>query len=614
MKKIDFTRIPPCTEGNGETNPWLKDIIAQAKKCLERIVTESKKTEKCNCWRANKDCGVPEKGLRWCDRKVCNNIIAFTGDRGAGKTTAMLEFLSKMTEDETVAYDELPLIDPSRMSDGESLLGFVLANIYDKIKETVGTHSSFKKSDDIESYRNIAGDCMKILQNVRLKTLSAKESMDKLADKRDYMEDSSSSVKLRYSIFRLIKDFLKVRKTEYLVITIDDLDTNIRNGFNIAQEIHSFLSFPNVVILMSVKIEQLADIIEQRYVFDYKDIMGHFSQISTQPAEMAVKYLQKLLPSSHRIQTNQLYLHTLKNIEVKHIGEKATTIPTECKKQCKKEPQKMCSRADECYKLLVDYFLELVYDKTGIILVKDENDAHPLIPLNLRALHHALDLLSGLDDVVEKDDKKIKTVFENAVEGSERLLLNNLNNVGQWLVDSISSNAVPRELAAVFRQAVAHPPEGFCAFLVSQLKHYSQQLTREGRLGLFGKTYSGSSVSASSRVWLETGTINGTTSHEKVTDEIVENILNADSPNKTICLGDILLLLDKIMELDSNEGYGHFAAAIKMLFSLRVTEYLYAGEKPDKKSVSLLLGNMIVHPKVPLTHTGREWNPRAIAV
>jgi hypothetical protein len=215
----------------------------------------------------------------------------------------------------------------------------------------------------------------------------------------------------------------------------------------------------------------------------------------------------------------------------------------------------------------------LVYDATGIILVKDENGGHPLIPLNLRALKQALDLLASLEVVVD-NEKKLK-------EDSKKTLLRNLHRIEQWLIDSISSNAVPRELANVFRQAAIHPPEGFCAFIVSQLKHYNKQLISEKKLGIFDTV-----------------------------DENIINVLEADAPEKTICLGDIFLLLDKIIERDSCEGYSHFAAAIKMLFSLRATEYLYAYEDSDRESVAKLLGTLIVHPKFPLTHFGSEWRPR----
>jgi hypothetical protein len=161
----------------------------------------------------------------------------------------------------------------------------------------------------------------------------------------------------------------------------------------------------------------------------------------------------------------------------------------------------------------------------------------------------------------------------------------NLECIEHWLIDSISSNAVPKEMADIFEQAADHPAAGFCAFLAHQLKHYNHKLSSDDKLPIFDEA-----------------------------DLSVKNILNAIKPDKTVCLGDILFLLDKIMEKHSDEGYRHFPAAIKMLFSLRLTKYL-KGHKDEGdiryKNAKDLLGLLVVHPNVRLTAaTGSEWNPQ----
>lgn len=268
----------------------------------------------------------------------------------------------------------------------------------------------------------------------------------------------------------------------------------------------------------------------------------------------------------------QLHLHTLRNVKV-------ILPPEPIQVQNQNVDTEPCS--------LVDSFIELIYKKTGVILVKDSSKAHALIPLNLRALHHTFILLRQLQDVnmsnLYWEESKTDEEKEGIRKNREKLR-RNLHQMEHWLVESISSNSVPHELADVFRQAAIHPSAGFCSFLAHQLKHYNKKLTSEKKLPVLG-------------------------------DEApIQNILNADKPDQTICLGDILFLLDQIMERDSTEGYRHFAAAVKMLISLRVSAYLRtdqsqetSGYNPDYQSVSSLLGSMVVHPNVRLTISGREW-------
>jgi hypothetical protein len=557
---IDFSKeLPLGTDGCvSEHETWARAAFDRANLCLKGIRDEAKRLQT----------AIDKKDFSAMSVEY-SNIIAFTGDRGTGKTTAMRAYYNKLLEikkdsgGDEKSYTALPMVDPSRMNDGETLLGIVIAGLYDKIKELAEKDNDFEKNKN--DFRKAANDCAGIMKKIRVKAVSVTESL-KDSDPHDYVEDFSKTIQLRRTIYELVKSYLKLRKVEQLIIPIDDLDTNISSGFEITRDIHHYLSLPNIIIIMSVKLEQLSDLVEQHYIKNYKDLIAQHKRIDTQPAEMAIKYLQKALPVTHRIPMAQLHLHTLRNVKV--ILPPKPRIPD--------GPQP-----------LVDAFIRLVYNKTGILLVKDASKSHALIPLNLRALHHAFKLLLQLKDVDMDNLKDVKEVEK---------LRRNLHQVEQWLIESISSNAVPHELAEVFRQAAVHPSTGFCAFLAHQFKHYNQKLKSEKKLPVFGA------------------------------EDSIHNIFNADKPDQTICLGDILFLLDHIMERDSTEGYRHFAAAIKMLISLRITSYLWAAppenadkakdnpekikHEPDYKSVSRLLGKMVVHPEVRLTATGREWLAR----
>jgi len=570
---------------------WLKDTKEKARKCLEEII--------------HKGYGLRKK-LDACENKgnftdyECNNIIAFTGDRGSGKTTAMTSWADLITkegfaldegldskEDKNVEIVSLPLIDPSKLSEGEHLLGVMVAHMFSYIKDNVSS-----QKNNIEKFRETAETCIKIFNEIRVKTLPLKDSFDTLNDETDYMSIFSNTVELRKGLYGLVNQYLELRKTNsnnknFLVVTIDDIDTNIHNGYEIMEEIHHFLMIPNVIVILSVKIEQLSDLIEQKFMKDFKDIKSK-RILDAHPAEMAVKYIQKIIPIPRRI--------ALPKLSVDDISHLKICVNSKPKKD---EPPRT-----QTY-LLTDYFLKLIYDKTSIILTKDDGGAHPLIPTKLRPLRHTIILLENLEDIDIEEVKKGNNADDSAKGKEEReKLKTNLLQIETWLLDSISSNAVPRGLANILRDAVEHPDIGFSNFLMRRLNGYSvreknRANSREFELsfnGLFGQ------------------------------DRSVLRILNSENPEKTVSLGDILFLLEKMLENNSGEGYLHFAAAIKMVYSIRITRRLYGEEGAEKKTeeeqekereakyknIQNILGTLICTTDQRFTTTGWEWTPNII--
>ena len=553
---------------------WVDHIIEQADTCLSQMIKFRQTMDLRKAGRTRDAAFADELD----NSDDWNNIIAFTGDRGSGKTTAMLRFIEHIANPNYPCDAPLicmPIVDPSRISDGENLLGHIVAHMYNEIKSISKKRDSWKRTEhaeEIEKFRSVASSCAEVFQNIRIKSLSVKESMQEFTDETDFLSLFASTVALRKQIIELVKKYLRLmdylqgnRNSKgndgFLIIPIDDLDTNIVNGYTIAEEIHHFLMIPNVIILLSVKMEQLSDLVEQKFLSDYTKMLDSENILDAQPAEMAVKYLQKIIPVPRRITMQKLQLHTLRDIRViiqyeSESPDSAVNVP------------------------LVDHFQDLVYKKTGIILVKDEHKGHSLIPLSLRALHHALLLFGSLHTV----DLANWTSKEGSVQIN---LASNLDRVEAWLIDSISSNAVPRDLANLFRRAAQHPIEGFCAYLAQNLGQYAVQISKNK--GDFSTSSPYANVFGN--------------------DDAVHNIFAAEQPLKTISLGDIFYLLDKMLEVNSGEGYRHFAAAIHMLLSLRVTSLLYLPHEPNCEGVSTLLGDMIVNPAVRLTSTGYEWSP-----
>ena len=597
---IDFTK----NIKDIEHNKWLKDNMDKADELIKKMLDDL---------QSEKD---PRESKLFLQKEF-QNVIAFTGDRGSGKTTMLNSYIKSMQlkDNNNCKFLVLPIIDPSRHSDGDSLLCAVFARLFDWIKQIYENGSSNNEAK--EKCRKYAKDCSDIMDKIRIKAVLPKESKKDYSDSTDYMEEFSTVVRLREKIFEFLKNCLEeLAEKKYLIIPIDDLDTNIRNGYDIIREIHQYLSLPNIIIIMAVKIEQLSDLIRQKYISDF----GSAKDLAQQPSEMAVKYLEKVIPIYYRIPMRQLRLHNLCNISVKfHLNDKS--LNPLYKKI--KENEAQVEEQGIGSKKLVELFFDLIYDKTLINLVKDDSGAHPLIPRNLRALHNTLKMLNNLDTIhrgeleikdIEKDKEKIEKGIkkikderkeetkqeklrileqkmreileceEHRIREQEKLRFN-LEQVETWLIESITSNAVPQELAVAFHDMAVHPSRGFCAFIVQKIRDYNRKLDLTKRVTILSEE-----------------------------DSAIKAIFEAVRPDKTCCLGDILYLLDKITERNSDEGYSHFAAAVKMLFSLRVTFYLMANDDSAWGNVSSLLGSLIVHPKVRLTAmTGSEWNKWSVS-
>ncbi len=569
-----------------------KNVYIKASKCICDIVKPSKNN------------GKDENSRFFYDVEENNNIIAFTGDRGSGKTTAMLSFVNFMREDskrekfieqikkwskkeENKEYEgcdlskykfvSLPVIDPSKLLDGESLLGLVVARIYEAVKQIA--KDKLKEDCHSQPLRNAVEKCEETYKAIRVKYQSFKESLQQNPDDLEHLSELANTSQLRKGMQELIESYLllwaiaedkdnlvgigKGRLSKYfLIIPVDDLDANIEKGYIIAEEIRCFFMLPSVIIPIALKIEQLSDLVEQKFMLDFGKMLGKKNVLDAQPAEMAVKYIQKLIPMQRRIMLPIVEFSSLNDIKI--ITKKVEG------------------------KQIVGYFLELVWKTTGILLTSNQY-GHPLIPLNLRAMHQMIDLLEGLPEIweAEKDNSLTEEQFEK--------LYNNLDRFEEWVMDSVSSNAVPRGMANILRRVAAHPSVGMNSYLVKQLMQYGidediRSIDKEGGIhfsGLFGR------------------------------DETALRILQSDVNPDNISIGDIFYLLAKMMQSDSSEGIRHFIAAVKVLYSIKATRLLYTYDKGDSEhkvvlkpnygELQWLLGGLICNPAVKLSPTGNEW-------
>lgn len=253
-----------------------------------------------------------------------SNIIAFMGNRGSGKTTAINEFskilcnyyknhdiwnrrlIYKPIESE-YRFHILSPVDASVLEKKEDLMEVILANMYQAFQKRVN-----RITDRAELIREIVKEFNAVYQNYT--------SVGKTNDKRHpyeetvlaRLEDISSTLKTKNSIRKLTESFLKLLsekgeiENNYLVVVIDDLDMSPENGFEMLEQLHKYLSDQRIIILIAIKYEQMKMMCNQYFVDCLTPQYGGihrevFNKFYERAKELSSDYLLKVLPFSNRI-------------------------------------------------------------------------------------------------------------------------------------------------------------------------------------------------------------------------------------------------------------------------------------------------------------------------
>lgn len=307
-------------------------------------------------------------------RRASNNIIAFCGDRGSGKTSCMESFRLQIEAKSKQDYADsiqgktpeeikqisrqflfLNTIDPSFFDDTHNILELVLGSMYDNIEE--------KKEENPELYDKVLIEFNKVMRY--LKYLAAPRDKEKFYDALQELESLSAGLKLQNSISILMRMYLDLLGGKLLVITIDDLDLNIRGAYKMSEHIRKYLTNENCIILLSVKVDQLVDAIKL-------NITANRNVSEDEGYAMAVKYATKLLPVGNRV--NMPELEDYCNYELDYvIGNDTKT-----------------------YNSVKESVVLTIFWKTGYLFYNSKGRSSLIIPRNLRSLRQLLHLLISL--------------------------------------------------------------------------------------------------------------------------------------------------------------------------------------------------------------------------
>ncbi len=349
-----------------------------------------------------------------------NNIIAFCGERGEGKSSVMMTFVKavrsyanseknqKVFGDfkniKNVCFPEPIIVDPSLFDGRHSILDVLLAKIYNEF-DCIHRKGQM---DHTYKYEEIIAQFQKVYKYVLLIN-SQKKTLD---DEHDYEGDIGrlaclgDSTNLKRDLSDLIDMYLKFRigdknagDRSKLVIAIDDLDLCSDQVYQMAEEIRKYLIIPNVVIVMALRIEQLEDCICEKNVRDYAASIDRFNdhdRLKNDIIIMAEKYVNKLIPKARRIYLPRI--GSFRKLAVRYVDDWSGT-------------EHVLWETDEEQDIIAA-MRRLIHEKTGIILIPKEMGKSILFPDNLREMVNVIVFLLKMPDADAGSERQYRNIVE----------------------------------------------------------------------------------------------------------------------------------------------------------------------------------------------------------
>ena len=225
---------------------------------------------------------------------MVNNTIAFCGDRGVGKTSCMLSYKDSLSKEKVLALD---MIDPSFFDDDHNIIDLLLAKLY------------YYYTNHIESNTECNRDVLELFAKVKLLIKDLDKTRQQLYDPMENIIVVDAGMRLKESMAKLMKQLLTEDKKEFILITIDDLDTKVSDIYKMSEQIRKYLSNTYCVILISVNIEQLQYLLAVELKKENDNNTDWYK-------DLAIKYILKFLPRDQRVELPKFSAFANEQVEI----------------------------------------------------------------------------------------------------------------------------------------------------------------------------------------------------------------------------------------------------------------------------------------------------------
>ncbi len=361
-----------------------------------------------------------DKPWSWKQGDFENNVIAFCGERGVGKSSAMLTFANAVCKEagkmqgifsschnlERVHFAEPILIDPTLFDDVHNVLDIVLAKIfkkfYDKYNEGAQRNNDRVRERLLDQFQRV------------YRYVSLINNQKQMLDcEFDYEGNISTltklgeSTNLKEELARLIFDYLEFMNEGnagdcQLILAIDDLDLCSANAYKMAEQIRKYLIIPHVLIVISVKIDQLELCIREQNLHDFKKLYKNkdqelYRRLNKEVQVMAERYVSKLIPKIRRIYLPRV--QSFQDIRLVYYNNGKELWDSR--------------KLTEGKNTAISAMLKLIYQKTGMRFLPGEGGGSYLLPDNLRDMISWIVMFANLKE--PRDSRDAAVYYKNIV-------------------------------------------------------------------------------------------------------------------------------------------------------------------------------------------------------
>lgn len=558
----------------------------KAKDAIKDIISQQKKAEYTN------------KGK---ETIRVNNRIIFTGQRGTGKTSALLSLKQNLRgngisgDNDKISFYCLPTVDPSYFDGKNNILTTVLSSMFSNAKHTMEEYEKLgeQKRNEYETLLKDFSKVYKALGQIESSENNQSYTIEKLND----ISNASDIHSLMDKLLKDFKKFLDDGGIKFLLV-IDDLDMNVACAADMMEQLRKFLSLNDMVILMSANIDQLHYEMCEHYSKAFINTMNDKDQARfIEVEDMASRYLLKLFPTSRRINVEHPISQLLdSNLSIrKEIGAD-NTIESANKKgkyiiDGGREYQ-IYNEGEINYIILAEgalqpTILSLIWEKTRLLFVPGKNELHPIIPTNLRELVQFIDVLEDMGKVEYNEHNLFNTINDY------RICEDNVSKFKEYFLKTWVPTNLSIEAENIF-YSIPEKVDEINKYLINAINvvgsnNKKRLMSREVDLDIIEKNAEGV------RIDRDIYTMVSPNDPRFVKANKISDIFNQPS---NYSYGDLLLMLDKYETYFESEHDRKFSNAIKIYYSILLFETMFyrsncvnyyapEGETDDEKAPNL---------------------------
>lgn len=410
-------------------NSFFKDIYRYAFRQVARIVKWTKDSK-------NEDTSDFKR-----ESLECNNILAFVGERGTGKTSAMIsvaQALKKLPKVEKVldlssqeihlGYELVTIhtIDPSRFEKGQNIIEVIIAELFENFQHEIMTDKKERSESEKRNVFMAFQDVFKCLRTIigNSEHKYDGEALEKLAT-------LAEATKLEEYLQKLIKLYLKFihpnnsEDKSIIIIPIDDFDLNVRHAGEMAEQIRKYLMIPNVIVLMALNMDQFGDVKTQEVIKGFETLLKE-SRMSESPRDVAARYILKLIPIERRINIPSIRIERNSIVLSLHDGSKID-------KTGNRVINYIIERSN------VDTFeeqiFEYIYKSTGLYFVSNPQEYHTFLPNTLREFRTLFSMF-GMFEKCQNSSLVSNEMFQSIIELNKIKKLSNLSLFEEYFLNT----------------------------------------------------------------------------------------------------------------------------------------------------------------------------------